>query len=125
MKYIFKVFILSLFLSFFSNLSASTGLYSENFPEPLDIMPRETILFDGISQYAEFVFIIRPFDNRRYRIRTGIGCLRTFLDPQENIEMELRGYGKFWVSKKEGYPFLHVKTDYHKVMCKITEINPA
>ena len=104
---------------------AWAGLYSEHFPEQLDIMPRETILYDGITQYAEFVYVIRPFDSRRYRLRIGLGCLRALLDPPKGIEMEMRGFGNFWISKKEGYPFLHITTDYHKVMCKITEINPA
>lgn len=84
-----------------------------------NVLPTEEITYISIEKATRFLTIYRPSDNKRYRIGTGVGCIRALLDPLDNIELELEGFGDFSPGRKDNYPNLNIRTKYRKTSCKV------
>ncbi|MEM6602848.1 MAG: hypothetical protein AAF621_02255 [Pseudomonadota bacterium] len=87
-----------------------------------NILPHQSLIYEDIQDGIEFLIVTYPPDGQKYRLRVGIGCMRALLDPMDNVELKIEGLGDFNIGNKKLFPHLHMKTDYHKVSCKITSI---
>ena len=84
----------------------------------------EILQYDSLIEGTEFLVIFRPSDGKKYKLRTGLGCLRALLDPPENINLMLKGFGDFEQGMIDRYrPMLFIQTPYHKAFCEIISID--
>ena len=125
MKNIIKLFIIFCLSSpVFAIESLPRDLKSDKEPFNSNILPEETIIYENIADHAEFLIVFYPDTGKRYKIRPGIGCLRALLDPSKNIQLNLIGLGEFVTdSKNRDFPYLHIKTRFHKVSCKVLSVD--
>lgn len=89
-----------------------------------DLMPSEILQYDSLINGAEFLIVFRPSDGKKYKLRTGLGCLRALLDPPENVSLMIKGFGDFKQGNIDKYrPMLFIQTPYHKAFCDIISID--
>ena len=87
-------------------------------------VPKEPLLYIDIAHQAEYVVVFRPYDNKKYKIRLGIGCLPALFDDlSQNTLIYAVKLGDLLDSYGNGdIGLVYIETPHHKVRCKIVDI---
>ena len=87
-------------------------------------VPQEDLIFNDLTPQAESLVVFRPYDSKKYHIRLGIGCLPALFD---DLTQNTRIYAVKLGDLLEPYGngdigLIYIETPYHKVSCKIVDI---
>ncbi|MFT6072028.1 MAG: hypothetical protein ACJARD_000418 [Alphaproteobacteria bacterium] len=87
-------------------------------------VPREQLFFNDLTYRAEHIIVFRPFDNKQYKIRAGIGCIMAMFDDlTQDTTIYAQKFGDILEPRGNGdIGLLYINTPYHNVRCKIVDI---
>lgn len=87
-------------------------------------VPKEELFFYEIAPQAEYLGVFRPYDNKKYKIRVGIGCLPALFDDlTHDTKIYAVKLGDLLDSYGNGdIGLIYIETQNHNVSCKIIDI---
>jgi hypothetical protein len=87
-------------------------------------VPKEPLLYIDIAHQAEYVVVFRPYDNKKYKMRLGVGCLPALFDDlSQDTKIYAVKLGDLLDSYGNGdIGLVYIETPHHKVRCKIVDI---
>lgn len=88
------------------------------------LLPQEEFIFYELTPQAQEMIVFRPYDNKKYRLTLGVGCLPALFDDlKNNTKIYTVKFGDLLEPYGNGdVGLVYIETPLHKVSCKIVNI---